>query len=247
MPRYRITIEYDGSGFAGWQRQDNGPSVQAVLEDAATAITGNRQQVAVQGAGRTDAGVHATGQVAHFDLPAAFDTAKLPLAFNAHLPHEVRVLDALAVGDDFNARFDAVGRSYRYRLWTRRIAPALEKGRVWAVCAELDIRAMETATRCLLGKHDFTSFRATCCQAKSPVKTLDVLRFEEEENGLGFVVEARSFLHHQVRNITGTLVEVGRGKWQPDQVREALEARDRAAAGPTAPAEGLYLTRVVYP
>lgn len=247
MPRYCIIIEYDGSGFVGWQRQDNGPSVQAALEDAGSAIIGHREAVAVQGAGRTDAGVHATGQAAHFDLPDAFDPFKLPLALNAHLPPEIRVLEARQVADDFNARFDALGRAYRYRIWTRRIAPALEKGRVWAVGSDLDLAAMEDAARHLIGRHDFTSFRAAQCQAASPVKTLDTLRFEEEAHGFGLVVEARSFLHHQVRNITGTLVEVGRGKWHPDQVREALEACDRAAAGPTAPAEGLYLTRVDYP
>ena len=247
MPRYLITIEYDGSDYVGWQRQDNGPSVQAALEAAATAIIGGRQQVAVQGAGRTDAGVHATGQAAHFDLPTSFDTAKLPLALNAHLPPSVRVLLAQSVADDFNARFDATGRAYRYRLWTRRIPPALERGRVWAVGGDLNVAAMEAAAAYLIGKHDFTSFRAAQCQAASPLKTLDQLRFENEENGLGLVVEARSFLHHQVRNITGTLVEVGRGKWPPEKVGEILAARDRPAAGPTAPAEGLYLTRVDYP
>ena len=159
----------------------------------------------------------------------------------------MRVLLAQPVADTFNARFDAIGRAYRYRLWTRRIPPALERGRVWAVSCDLDVAAMEAGAAYLIGKHDFTSFRAAQCQAASPVKTLDRLHFEHEENGLGLVVEARSFLHHQVRNITGTLVEVGRGKWQPEQVGGVLAARDRAAAGPTAPAEGLYLTRVDYP
>ena len=247
MPRYLITIEYDGSDYVGWQRQDNGNSIQAELEGAASAIIGHRENVAVQGAGRTDAGVHATGQAAHFDLPQIFEETKLPLALNAHLPPSVRVLSARLVGDDFNARFDALGRAYRYRLWTRRMAPALERGRVWPVGGDLDLNAMEKAAAHLIGKHDFTSFRASHCQAASPIKTLDTLRFEVEENGLALVVEARSFLHHQVRNITGTLVEVGRGKWQPGDVLVALQARDRSAAGPTAPAEGLYLTRVDYP
>lgn len=247
MPRYCITIEYDGSGFVGWQRQDNGPSVQAELEAAGMAILGGRQAVPVQGAGRTDAGVHATGQAAHLDLPDAFDSMRLPLALNAHLPETVRVLSARRVADDFSARFDATGRAYRYRLMTRRIAPALERGRVWHVGAALDRAAMEAAASHLIGKHDFTSFRASHCQATSPVRTLDTLRLEDEDGGLALIAEARSFLHHQIRNITGTLVLVGRGKWQPEEVKVALEASDRRAAGPTAPPHGLYLTRVDYP
>lgn len=247
MPRYLITIEYDGGGYVGWQRQDNGPSIQAALEEAATSIIGGREAVAIQGAGRTDAGVHATGQAAHFDLPDSFDPQKLPLALNAHLPVDIRVLNARAVGAEFNARFDATGRAYRYRLLTRRVASAIDRGRVWHVGGALDLEAMAAAAAHLVGHHDFTSFRASHCQAQSPIRTLDTLRLEAEGEGVALIAEARSFLHHQIRNITGTLVLVGRGKWQPDDVRVALEARDRSAVGPTAPPDGLYLTKVEYP
>ena len=247
MPRYLVTVEYDGGGFVGWQRQDNGPSVQAALEEAAGAITGGRHEVAVQGAGRTDAGVHATGQAAHFDLPETFDPARIPLALNAHLPDTVRVLSGREVDDGFNARFDAVRRAYRYRMVTRRVAPALDRGRAWHVGRNLDLDAMAEAAAHLIGKHDFTSFRATHCQADSPIRTLDILELEEEPAGVALVAEALSFLHHQIRNIVGTLELVGRGKWSPADVVGALEARDRSAAGPTAPPHGLYLTRVDYP
>ena len=247
MPRFKITIEYDGTGLVGWQRQDNGPSVQAALEDAASAIIGHREDVLVQGAGRTDAGVHALGQVAHLDLDRSFDEKKLPLALNAHLPPSIRVLSAVLVDDDFHARFSAIGRSYRYRIQTRRVASAISRGFVWHVGQDLDQSAMEEAAERLIGKHDFTSFRASYCQARSPIKTLDVLRFEAEEDGLALIAEAPSFLHHQVRNITGTLVQVGLGKWTANDVSEALAAKSRPAGGPTAPPEGLYLTAVTYP
>ena len=246
MPRFKITIEYDGTGLVGWQRQDNGPSVQAALEQAATAIIGNRYDVLIQGAGRTDAGVHALGQVAHFDLATDFDAYKMPLAFNAHLPDTIRVIDAEQVADDFHARFQATGRAYRYRLYTRRVASAIERGYVWHIAQPLDRAAMEEAASRLIGLHDFSTFRATHCQALSPVKTLDVLRFEEEPQGLTLIAEARSFLHHQIRNITGTLVQVGLGKWTADDVSTALAAKSRAAGGPTAPPDGLYLTSVSY-
>ena len=246
MPRYHITIEYDGGDFVGWQRQDNGTSIQGVLEAAASAIIGGRDQVLMQGSGRTDAGVHATGQAAHFDLPNAFEVERLPLALNAHLPATVRVLNAREVAEDFNARFDALRRCYHYRILTRRIGSALRRDRVWHISAELDLAVMQKAALCLIGKHDFTSFRAQHCQAKSPVRTLDILRIESVEDGVLIIAEARSFLHHQVRNITGTLVEVGRGKYTPDDVCAIRDARNRRAAGPTAPAHGLYLTRVDY-
>jgi len=247
MPRYLIRIEYDGTGFVGWQRQDNGPSVQAALEQAASAIIGGRQAVPVQGAGRTDAGVHATGQAAHLDLPGEFDPFKLPLALNAHLPGEIRVWAAAQVSPGFHARFDAIGRAYRYRILTRRVASALDRGRVWHVAAGLDVAAMQAAASLLVGRHDFTSFRAVQCQAQSPVRTLDHLSVTSEGEEVVLKAEARSFLHHQIRNITGTLVLVGKGKWQAGDVKAALAARDRAAAGPTAPADGLYLSRVDYP
>ena len=180
-------------------------------------------------------------------MPDGFDPERLPLALNAHLPGAVRVLSAREVGDDFNARFDATARAYRYRMITRRVASALEQGRAWHVGTGLDRARMAEAAGHLVGHHDFTSFRATHCQAKSPMRTLDIVRLESEDDGLALVAEARSFLHHQVRNIVGTLVMVGGGTWQPDDVRDALEARDRSAAGPTAPPHGLYLTRVDYP
>ena len=246
MPRFKITIEYDGTGLVGWQRQDNGPSVQEALEKSASAIIGKRYEVSIQGAGRTDAGVHALGQVAHFDLATDFDLYKLPLALNAHLPANIRVVDAEQVDDEFHARFSATGRAYRYRILTRRVASAIERGFVWHIAQPLDIAAMNEAAKRLIGTHDFTTFRASYCQALSPVKSLDVLRFEEEDQSIALIAEAKSFLHHQIRNITGTLVQVGLGKWTADDVTEALEAKSRAAGGPTAPADGLYLTHVKY-
>ena len=247
MPRYLIRVEYDGTGYVGWQRQDNGPSVQAEIEAAATLIIGKREEVMVQGSGRTDAGVHATGQAAHFDLPVEFSLEKLPIALNANLPRDIRVRSAIAVSDEFHARFDASTRAYRYRILPRRVGTALEHTRVWHVPHTLDVAKMEEAAQHLIGNHDFTSFRATHCQAASPVKTLDHLSFVEDGEGIALIASARSFLHHQIRNITGTLVQVGLGKWTPDDVKTALEAKHRSAAGPTAPAHGLYLTDVQYP
>ncbi len=247
MPRYFITIEYDGGGYVGWQRQNNGASVQGHLETAASAILGHRQEVMIQGAGRTDAGVHATGQVAHCDLPSGFADAQLPLAFNAHLPSDIRVLSARQVPDDAHARFDAIHRSYRYRIFPRKIASALLAGRVWHLPYALDVEAMAEAAKRLIGKHDFTSFRATHCQASSPIRTLDAINIHQHGEEIILAVSARSFLHHQVRNITGSLVMVGQGTWTSDDSSTVLEARDRAAAGQTAPPEGLYLTEVKYP
>lgn len=247
MPRYKIIIEYDGTHYVGWQRQDNGASIQGHLEQAASSIIGHRQMIAIQGAGRTDTGVHATGQVAHFDLPDAFDVNKLPLALNAHLPLDIRVLLAEEVASDFHARFDAISREYHYKILSRRVNSAIDHARVWHIPHPLDITAMRGAAQCLIGHHDFTSFRSIHCQAASPVKTLDRLDFVEEDETITLIATARSFLHHQVRNLTGTLVQVGLGKWTKADVIAALEAQDRSAAGPTAPAHGLYLTVIDYP
>jgi tRNA pseudouridine38-40 synthase len=247
MPRYFITIEYDGGGYVGWQRQNNGASIQGHLEMAASAILGQRQEVMMQGAGRTDAGVHATGQVAHCDLPSGFADAQLPLALNAYLPPDIRVISAHQVADDAHARFDAIRRAYRYRIFARKIAPALLDGRVWHLPYELDVDAMAEAAKRLIGKHDFTSFRATHCQAKSPIRTLDTLDIKRHGDEIILTVSARSFIHHQVRNITGSLVMVGQGKWTPVDISDVLAAKNRSAAGQTAPPEGLYLTEVSYP
>ncbi len=247
MPRFLIKIEYDGTNYAGWQRQDNGITVQGCLEDAANIINGNRGHVLVYGAGRTDAGVHATGQAAHLDLHANFNEHKLPLALNAHLPRDIRVSKSTLMPDKFHARFDAIGRSYLYRILPRRIGTALDYSRVWHIYHPLDAAAMNDAAQRLVGHHDFTSFRATHCQASSPEKTIDHLSVFQDGECIAITTSARSFLHHQVRNITGTLVQVGLGKWTADDVTAALNARNRAAAGPTAPAHGLYLTDVIYP
>ena len=245
MPRFKLTLEYDGAGFVGWQRQENGPSVQAALEHAIADFCGER--VTVHGAGRTDAGVHALGQVAHFDIQKTTDADTVRDALNAHLrPDAVVVLAAQAVDDDFHARFSAGERAYLYRILNRRTPPALDASRVWHVGAPLDAEAMHEAAQVLVGQHDFTSFRASECQAKSPVKTLDELSVSRRGEEIELTARARSFLHHQVRNITGTLKLVGEGKWRAPDVAKALDARDRAAAGPTAPAHGLYLTRVLY-
>lgn len=245
MPRYRLTIEYDGGPFVGWQRQDNGPSVQGALE---AAVRGYCQiDTLVQGAGRTDAGVHALGQVAHVDLLRDDSTEVVANALNAHLrPNPIAVLRAEKVAEDFHARFSAVGRDYEFRILNRRASPALEINRIWHVMAPLDTQAMHAAAQCLVGKHDFTTFRASECQADSPIKTLDELNVARQGEIIVVTAKARSFLHHQVRNIVGTLKLVGEGKWRPGDVRRALDARDRAAGGPTAPPDGLYLVRVRY-
>jgi tRNA pseudouridine38-40 synthase len=246
MPRYRLTLEYDGRAFVGWQRQPNGPSVQAAVEAAILGFCG--ETVTVHAAGRTDSGVHALGQVVHVDLAkqAAPDTVRD--ALNAHLrPALVAVLDAAVADADFHARFSAIERRYRYRIINRRAPLALDLGRAWHVGIALDAAAMREAARLLVGQHDFTSFRAAECQAKSPVKTLDALDVERAGEEICVSARARSFLHHQVRNMVGTLKLVGEGKWTADDVAAALAARDRAKSGPTAPAEGLYLVAVRYP
>jgi tRNA pseudouridine38-40 synthase len=246
MTRYKVTVEYDGGDFVGWQRQANGPSVQAALEEAIRRFCG--ETVLVEGAGRTDAGVHALGQVAHFDLAKATDADTVMAAVNFHLkPAPVAVLSAEAVADDFHARFSAIRRAYLYHIFNRRAPLALERGRAWFVPQPLDAAAMHAAAQVLVGHHDFTSFRAGECQAKSPVKTLDLLTVARDGDVVAVRAEARSFLHHQVRNFVGSLKLVGEGRWSADDLRDVLAARDRGAAGPTAPAAGLYLTEVGYP
>jgi tRNA pseudouridine38-40 synthase len=245
MTRYALTLEYDGTPFVGWQRQDNGPSVQQALEEAVAAFCG--EFATVQGAGRTDAGVHATGQVAHVDIARATDAETVCDALNFHLrPAPIVVLTARTVADEFHARFSAVGRRYRYRVLNRRAMPTLDRDRVWWVPVPLDAAAMAAAARVLVGKHDFTTFRAAICQAKSPVRTLDRLDVACDGDEIHVEAAAPSFLHHQVRNIVGTLKLVGEGKWKPADVVVALAARDRRAGGPTAPPSGLYLAEIVY-
>ena len=245
MPRYRLTIEYDGEPFVGWQRQDNGPSVQAALEDAVFAFCGER--VVVHGAGRTDTGVHARGQVAHLDLATDRPPDTLRAAVNFHLkPLPVVVTEAAVAAPDFHARFSATGRRYRYLLLNRRAPPALDRGRVWHVPVPLDAGAMAAAAQRLLGRHDFNSFRSAACQAPSSIKTLDVLDVTRQDDIIQVDVAARSFLHNQVRILVGTLQLVGRGAWSVDDVAAALAARDRTRAGPTAPPQGLTLMAVRY-
>ena len=244
--RFRLTLEYDGAPFMGWQRQAHGPSVQGALEDAVARVAG--EPVTVFGAGRTDAGVHAMGQVAHLDITKPIRADKLRDAVNFHLgPHPISVLSAEDADPDFNARFDAVHRSYLYRLIDRRPRLALDRGRVWRIPQSLDADAMHAAAQTLVGTHDFTTFRDAQCQARSPVKSLDAITVQRAGAEVAVDVGARSFLHRQVRSIVGTLVEVGRGKWDVDDVAGALEARDRTACGPVAPPDGLYLMTVRYP
>jgi tRNA pseudouridine38-40 synthase len=245
MPRYHLILEYDGGPFAGWQRQDNGPSIQGALEDAIEKFSSER--VTVTGAGRTDAGVHALGQVAHFDLVKEFEPGKVRDALNHYLrPAPVAVLEAALAPADFHARFSARARHYLYRIVCRRAPLALERGHVWHVVRELDAQAMHHAAQALVGQHDFTTFRAAECQAKSPVKTLDRLDVRGLAGEIHIEASARSFLHHQVRSMVGSLKLVGEGKWRPRDVADALAARDRSACGPVAPPDGLYLVRVDY-
>ena len=245
MPRYRLTLEYDGTPFAGWQRQANGPSVQAAVEEAIFKLAAER--ATVTGAGRTDAGVHAFGQAAHFDLEKEFAPEKLRDALNHHLrPAPIAVLEAAAAAADFHARFSAIARHYLYRILCRRSPPALDRGRVWHIVRDLDSAAMHAAAQFLVGQHDFTTFRSSECQAKSPVKTLDRLEVRRAGEEIHIEASARSFLHNQVRSIVGSLKLVGEGKWRPREIKAALDAKDRARCGPVAPPEGLYLTRVDY-
>lgn len=246
MPRYKLTLEYDGSDYVGWQRQDNGPSIQQALEAAAAEFT--KTEVIVHGAGRTDAGVHALGQVAHIDLAKEYPADTVRDAINAHLiPQPIAVIAAVRVGEDFEARFSALARHYLYRIVTRRAPLTLAQGQAWQVRVELDAQAMHDAAQALLGKHDFTTFRAVHCQAKSPVKTLDRLDVTQSADEIEIRASARSFLHHQVRSIVGSLKLVGEGKWTAADLKAALDAVERSRCGPVAPAAGLYLTRVDYP
>ncbi len=245
MPRYKITVEYDGAPFVGWQRQPDHPSVQETLEIAATKLDG--APVVVQGAGRTDSGVHATGQVAHFDLVNPRPIEKVADALNFHLrPAPVAVLKAEAVADGFHARFDAKRRFYRYRLANRRAHLTVDKGRFWRISPHLDVVAMHQAAQSLVGQHDFSTFRDNLCQAKSPIRTLDRIAVARHQDTIDVTVDALSFLHRQVRSIVGSLVEVGRGAHSVDWICEILEARDRAACGPVAPPDGLYLEEIQY-
>jgi tRNA pseudouridine38-40 synthase len=245
VPRYKITVEYDGGPFAGWQRQDTGPSIQAALEDAVFAFSGER--VPVQGAGRTDAGVHALGQVAHFDMTAEKRLEEVRGALTFHLkPNPIVVTAAELAPQGFHARFSATWRRYRYRILNRRPPPALERGHVWHVPVRLDVRAIQAAASVLVGTHDFNSFRSTSCQSKTSLKTLDELSVRRCGEEIHVEVGARSFLHNQVRILIGTLQLVGRGQWSKQDVEDALAARDRTRAGPTAPPHGLCLMEVRY-
>jgi tRNA pseudouridine38-40 synthase len=245
VPRYKVMVEYDGGPFVGWQRQDSGPSIQAALEDAIFAFTGER--VHVQGAGRTDAGVHARGQVAHFDLANEKPTEEVRGALNFHLkPHPIVVPAVELAAPDFHARFSATWRRYRYRILNRRTPAGLDRGQVWHVPAPLDDKAMADAAGVLVGKHDFNSFRSVACQSKTSIKTLDLLSVERTGDEIDIEVGARSFLHNQVRILAGTLQLVGRGQWSKRDVEQALAARDRTRAGPTAPPVGLCLMEVRY-
>lgn len=245
MPRYRLTVEYDGSGYNGFQAQAGQPTVQGAIEQALTAFCGETVRIAA--AGRTDTGVHATGQVVSFDLEKVWPERTVMNALNAHLvEEEVAILDCAEVDAEWHARFSATGRRYLYRILNRPGRPALDLGRVWHVKKPLDAEAMQAAAQSLVGLHDFTTFRDVNCQSKSPEKTLDVARVTRVGEEVHLVFEARSFLHRQVRSMTGTLAEVGQGRWSVADVAEALKARDRSRCGPVAPSDGLYLTGVVY-
>ncbi|MBL9010704.1 MAG: tRNA pseudouridine(38-40) synthase TruA [Alphaproteobacteria bacterium] len=246
MTRWKLTLEYDGRPFVGWQRQANGPSVQGVLEEAVHGFCGER--VTVHGAGRTDAGVHARGQVAHIDLAKDWSAKTVRDAINAHLrPHPVAVLKAEEAAGDFEARFHAIRRAYRYVFVNRRAPLTFEAGLAWQVAVDLDAAAMHRGAQFLLGRHDFTTFRAAQCQAKSPVRTLDEIAVTREGERIVMDVAARSFLHSQVRAFAGSLKLVGEGRWPPEEIGAALAAADRARCGPVAPPDGLYLMQVDYP
>lgn len=245
MPRYKLVVEYDGTPFTGWQHQTNGLSVQQAVEEAIERFAG--EKVRIHCAGRTDSGVHATHQVVHVDLRKEWRTDTVRDATNAHLrPAPVAILSAETVPETFNARLSAVKRHYVYRILNRRAPAALDLNRVWHVAWKLDADAMREAAKFLVGRHDFTTFRAAECQANSPIRTLDRLDVERVGDEIRVYASARSFLHHQVRSMVGTLERVGAGRWEADDVRAALEARDRTRCGPMAPPTGLYLIGVDY-
>jgi tRNA pseudouridine38-40 synthase len=246
VTRWRLTIEYDGGPFMGWQRQEHGPSVQQALEEALGRMTG--EQAAFIAAGRTDAGVHALAMSAHVDVMKSLTPHRLREGLNALIrPQPVAVLDAEPAADDWHARFSCIGRRYLYRMLNRRAPPALDSGKVWHTAVPLDLAAMQEGAAMLVGRHDFTTFRSAHCQSDSPVKTLDRLEVRREGEEIRVEAGARSFLHHQVRSMVGCLALVGRGQWKPDDIRKALEARDRAALGLNAPPHGLYFVEALYP
>lgn len=246
MTRWRLTVEYDGGPFMGWQRQDHGPSIQQTLEEALERMTG--EQAVCHSAGRTDAGVHALAMSTHVDVMKSLTPHRLREGLNALMrPHPVSVLDIAEVSDDWHARFSCVGRRYLYRILARRAPPALDAGRVWHIAVPLDLEAMREGSRYLIGRHDFTTFRSAQCQSDSPVKTLDSLKVSHVGEEIHVNAAARSFLHHQVRSMVGCLAMVGRGQWQSEDIRKALEARDRGALGFNAPPHGLYFLKAVYP
>jgi tRNA pseudouridine38-40 synthase len=246
VTRWRLTIEYDGGPFMGWQRQDNGPSVQQQVEAAIFRMTG--ELAAVHGAGRTDSGVHALAMSAHVDIQKHLTAHRLRDGLNALVrPDPIAILEASEVADDWHARFSCIGRRYEYRILNRRAPPAVERGRVWHVPAPLAVEAMAEGAAHLVGRHDFTTFRSAQCQSKDPVKTLDRLAIVRDGDCLRIEAAARSFLHHQVRSMVGCLVMVGRGQWMPGDIKTALDARDRAALGLNAPPQGLYFVEAIYP
>jgi tRNA pseudouridine38-40 synthase len=246
VTRWRLTIEYNGGPFMGWQRQDHGPSIQQTLEEALRRMTG--EQAVFTAAGRTDAGVHALAMSAHADVMKSLTPHRLREGLNALVrPQPISVLDVAAVPGDWHARFSCIGRRYLYRILTRRAPPALDLGRVWHVAVPLDAEAMREAAAHLVGRHDFTTFRSAQCQSDSPVKTLDTLEVRRLDDEIHVTAAARSFLHHQVRSMVGCLALVGRGQWKPEDMRKALEARDRSALGFNAPPHGLYFVEALYP
>jgi len=246
VTRWRLTIEYDGAPFMGWQRQEHGPSVQQALEEALFKMTG--ELAAVHAAGRTDAGVHALAMSAHVEVEKTVTAHRLREGLNALVrPQPISVLAVEPVADDWHARFSCIGRRYLYRILNRRAPPALERGRVWHIPVPLDLDAMQGGAAFLIGRHDFTTFRSVQCQSDSPVKTLDRLEVSRVGEEIHVQAAARSFLHHQVRSMVGCLALVGRGQWKPEDIRQALEARDRAALGLNAPPHGLYFVEAVYP